>query len=141
MAEKNENKIDPFHIASIVCICIAFGIAAIFLITQIAGNHTTITNTNSSSSSSTTTTSGSKEAILENKLGSTEALSACQIYGERNYRNFKIHMITGKIIERAEDSSTWLFKYSAEADGYEKNMECYVTGTSSNPVVTKFYLY
>ena len=79
---------------------------------------------------------------LEEKLGIVESMTACRQYGERNYRNFKIHSVVGKIAEYASDDDTWFLKYYVDAEGYNnKTMECYVTGTSNSPVVTKFIVY
>lgn len=83
-----------------------------------------------------------REEALEEKLGRTEAMTACMLYGERNYRNFKMHSIVGKIAEYASDDDTWFLKYTADADGYKNlTMECYVTGTSANPEITEFTIY
>ncbi|MBR2753638.1 hypothetical protein IKF28_02860 [Candidatus Saccharibacteria bacterium] len=83
-----------------------------------------------------------REAKLEEKLGSVEAMTACKQYGKRNYRNFKLHDITGKMAEYPSDDNTWLFKYYVDANGYKNmTMECYVTGTSENPKVSKFMIY
>lgn len=83
-----------------------------------------------------------RKAALEAKLGSIEAMTACEQYGKRNYRNFKIHSILGKIAEEPADDNTWLLKYKVDADGYEGlTMECYVSGTSANPVITQFVVY
>ena len=83
-----------------------------------------------------------REAKLESKLSIITAMSSCEIYGERNYRNFKMHSIVGKIAEYAIDDDTWFLKYTADANGYKNlNMECYVTGTDSSPVVKDFKLY
>lgn len=83
-----------------------------------------------------------REANLENKLSIITAMSSCEIYGKRNYRNFKLHSIVGRIAEYATDDDTWLLKYTADADGYKNlTMECYVTGTDSSPVVKDFKLY
>ena len=79
---------------------------------------------------------------LEKKLSIVTAMTTCELYGKRNYRNFKIHSIVGKIAEYAVDNDTWFLKYTADADDYKNlNMECYVTGTDSSPVVKDFKLY
>ena len=83
-----------------------------------------------------------KEAKLEEKLSIVSAMTACEQYGENNYRHFKMHSITGKISESAFDENTWFLKYYVDADGYKnKNMECYVTGTTDNPQVSNFLIY
>lgn len=83
-----------------------------------------------------------RESALESKLGIVESMTACQQYGERNYRDFKMHSIVGKIAEYASDDDTWFLKYTADANGYKNmTMECYVTGTSSSPVIKSFNIY
>ena len=83
-----------------------------------------------------------REKKLEERLSIVEATTACENYGKRNYQNFKMHSILGKITESAYDENTWFLKYYVDANGYkELSMECYVTGTSSSPQVTKFLLY
>lgn len=82
------------------------------------------------------------EASLEEKLSIVESMTACERYGEQNYRDFKIHSILGKIAEYASDDDTWLLKYTVDADGYKDlTMECYVTGTTANPQVENFIVY
>lgn len=84
----------------------------------------------------------SMEASLEEKLSIVNAMTACEQYGKQNYRNFKIHSILGKIAEYADDENTWFLKYNVDYDGYEnRTMECYVTGTSAAPVVSRFLVY
>lgn len=83
-----------------------------------------------------------KEEKLEEKLGIVNAMTACQQYGERNYKNFKMHSIIGKIAEYASDDNTWFLKYYVDANGYKNlNMECYVTGTNDNPQISGFTIY
>jgi hypothetical protein len=83
-----------------------------------------------------------RDAKLEAKLSIINATTACQEYGERNYRDFTIHLIFGKISEYASDENTWFLKYYVDTDGYENlTMECYVTGTTSNPEVSDFLVY
>lgn len=82
------------------------------------------------------------ENSLESKLSIVSAMTGCQHYGERNYKNFKIHGITGKIAEYALDEDTWYLKYWVDADGHKNtNMECYVTGSTNSPQVSKFLVY
>lgn len=82
------------------------------------------------------------EAKLEEKLSIVSAMTACEQYGKRNYRNFKMHSIVGKISEYASDENTWFLKYSVDYDGYKNRaMECYVTGTTAAPEVSKFLVY
>ena len=83
-----------------------------------------------------------REENLEKRLSIISAMSACDLYGQRNYRDFKMHSIVGKIAEYASDDNTWFLKYYVDADGYtNRAMECYVTGTTDNPVVTKYLVY
>ncbi len=83
-----------------------------------------------------------REQALEEKLSIVSAMTACEMYGKSNYRNFKMHSIVGKIAESAYDDNTWYLKYYVDADGYKnKAMECYVSGTTENPSVTKFLVY
>lgn len=83
-----------------------------------------------------------KKEALETKLGSVEAMTACEQYGKRNHREFKLHSILGKITEEAKDDNTWFMKYKVDADGYENlTMECSVTGTTANPEVISFIVY
>lgn len=83
-----------------------------------------------------------REQTLEEKLSIVSAMTACEMYGKGNYRNFKIHSIVGKITEGAYDDNTWYLKYYVDANGYEnKTMECYVSGTTDNPSVTNFLVY
>lgn len=79
---------------------------------------------------------------LEKKLSIVTAMSACDIYGGRNYRNFKMHSILGRIAEYMLDDDTWLLKYRVDADGYTNLvMECSVTGTNNSPVIKDFKIY
>ena len=83
-----------------------------------------------------------REKRLEEKLSIVSAMTACEQYGKSHYKNFKIHSIMGRIAERASDDNTWFLKYYVDYDGYKnKNMECYVSGTTSSPSVTKFSVY
>lgn len=83
-----------------------------------------------------------REQALEEKLSIVSAMTACEMYGKSNYRNFKMHSIVGKIAESAYDDNTWYLKYYVDANGYEnKTMECYVSGTTDNPSVTNFLVY
>lgn len=83
-----------------------------------------------------------RQEALEAKLGIVEAMTACEQYGKQNYRDFDMHSILGKIAENASDDDTWFLKYTVDADGYEDlTMECYVTGTSDNPVVKQYNVY
>lgn len=83
-----------------------------------------------------------RNEALEKKLGVAEAMTACKLYGERNYRDFKLHSILGKIAEYASDDDTWFLKYTVDANGYnDLTMECHVTGTSESPVVEGFSIY
>lgn len=83
-----------------------------------------------------------REDALEEKLGLVESMTACEQYGKKNYPNFKLHGIMGKIAEYASDDDTWFLKYKVDADGYENmTMECYVTGTSASPQIEKFVVY
>lgn len=95
-----------------------------------------------SSSSSSSSASDAKKNELEKKLGSVYALTACEEYGKKNYRDFDIHKILGMVAEEAVDSDTWFFEYEVSADGYDgKHMKCFVTGTSDSPKVTNFSVY
>lgn len=83
-----------------------------------------------------------REAGLEERLSIVSAMTACEQYGKRNYRNFKMHSILGKIAEYANDDNTWFLKYYVDYDGYQNRaMECYVTGTTEHPSVSKFIVY
>lgn len=83
-----------------------------------------------------------REEALEKKLGIAESMTACQQYGNRNYRDFKMHSILGKIAEYASDDDTWFLKYKVDANGYsDLTMECSVTGSSQSPVVKSFTIY
>ena len=83
-----------------------------------------------------------KKAALEEKLGVSEAMTACQMYGKRTHRDFDMHSVLGQIAQEAKDENTWYLKYTVDADGYEGlTMECYVTGTSAAPEVTDFIVY
>ena len=83
-----------------------------------------------------------RQEALESKLGIVESMTACEQYGKQNYRNFKMHSIVGKIAETVVDENTWMLKYKVDANDYKDLvMECYVTGTSESPVVTKFDVY
>ena len=83
-----------------------------------------------------------REETLESKLSDIEAMTACDQYGKQNYRNFKLHSIVGEIAKYASDDDTWFFKYKVDADGHEQlTMECYVTGTTDNPIIKEFNIY
>ena len=83
-----------------------------------------------------------REENLSRVLSIESAMSACELYGQQNYSGFKMHSIVGKIAEYASDDSTWFLKYYVDADGYtNKAMECYVSGTTSSPVVTRYLVY
>ena len=83
-----------------------------------------------------------REANLEKRLSKTSAMTACDVYGQRNYKNFKLHGVTGRVAEFASDDNTWYMKYYVDYDGYkDRSMECYVTGTTSSPTVVKFRVY
>lgn len=142
-AKTDEQKFGGLNIWLIVIISVAvlLGVAGISLaIADVSKNSTTTTTSTSSESSSVR--SGAKEDRLEKKLSSVNALTACELYGEQNYQNFSIHKILGQIAEYAYDEDTWYMKYSVDYNGYENRaMECYVTGTSENPVVSKFLVY
>lgn len=85
----------------------------------------------------------------EKIIGATEAYTACQMYGERQYPyGFKIHGIIGKIAEEPIDNNTgWYFKYTVDvtnafgATMKDKAMECKVHGTSASPNVDYFVVY
>lgn len=142
-AKIDEQKFGGLNIWLVVIVSVAvlLGVAGISLaIADVSKNSTTTTTSTSSESSSVR--SGAKEDRLEKKLSSVNALTACELYGERNYQNFSIHKILGQIAEYAYDEDTWYMKYSVDYNGYENRaMECYVTGTSENPVVSKFLVY
>ena len=83
-----------------------------------------------------------REAQLEAKLSINNATAACRMYGERYYRNFKMHSILGRLAEYAVDDDTWFIKYTVDYNGYKNRaMECYVTGTSGAPVIKDFKVY
>jgi hypothetical protein len=83
-----------------------------------------------------------REENLSRVLSIESAMSACELYGQQNYSSFKMHSIVGRIAEYASDDSTWFLKYYVDADGYtNKAMECYVSGTTSSPVVTRYLVY
>lgn len=83
-----------------------------------------------------------RESNLESRLSIVSAMSACDLYGQAHYKNFKLHGVLGKIAEYASDDNTWFLKYYVDANGYSnKNMECYVSGTTNSPAVTKFVIY
>lgn len=79
--------------------------------------------------------------LLEKKLSTTAALTACQQRGKQEYPyGFKTHDIGGVIQNfTPKDDNTWYYKatvdvtnaYGAAAAG--RNYECTVTGTTDNP--------
>lgn len=83
-----------------------------------------------------------KEELLEEKLGFVESITACELYGKRQYSDFKIHSVLGKIAQEVVDDDTWFIKYTVDANGRENLvMECSVTGTTDNPQVKNFIVY
>ena len=87
--------------------------------------------------------------LLEKKLSTTAALTACQQRGKHEYPyGFKTHDIGGVIQDfTPRDDNTWYYKatvdvtnaYGATAAG--RNYECTVTGTTDNPQVVGFNVY
>ena len=142
--KKPEAKVEGLNIGLIVlaAIGVPLAVAGISLAIADASKNSTTTTTTSTSSESSSVRSGAKEERLEKKLSAVDALTACELYGKRNYQDFSIHMAFGRIAEESYDEDTWYMKYSVDYNGYENRaMECYVTGTSENPVVSKFLVY
>lgn len=90
-----------------------------------------------------------QKGLLEKKLSTTAALTACQQRGKHEYPyGFKTHDIGGVIQDfTPKDDNTWYYKatvdvtnaYGATAAG--RNYECTVTGTTDNPQVVGFNVY
>lgn len=90
-----------------------------------------------------------REKALEAKLSTNAALSACRAYGKEQYPyGFKTHDILGVIQNfTPSDDNTWFYKATVDvtnafgATAKDQTYECYVTGTTDNPVVTEFNVY
>ena len=87
------------------------------------------------------------EENLNKKLDSASALEALETYGKTMYPNgFKIHMLTGKLGESADDENTWFMKYKAKykdssGNWVECTVEGQITGTTEEPKVVYFLVY
>ena len=87
------------------------------------------------------------EEVLGAKLNDADAIAAMERYGKKEYPyGFKVHTIIGKIACEAKDENTWFLKYNVTITNEygasrDTTVEANVTGTSSNPEVTYFYVY
>lgn len=98
--------------------------------------------TNNPNGTNTSSEPKTKEELLEEKLGFVESITACELYGKRQYSDFKIHSVLGKIAQEVVDDDTWFIKYTVDANGRENLvMECSVTGTTESPQVKNFIVY
>lgn len=78
---------------------------------------------------------------LMNKFDSSYAWAAMKEYGKFSYRNFKLHDITGQILEEAYDENTWHLKATANVNGQNCYCEAYISGPAGNPSVDSFSCY
>lgn len=87
------------------------------------------------------------EKRLQDKLSDVTAITAMELYGEREYPfGFDPHVALGEIACEPYDENTWFLKYevtitNAFGAEYDTVVEARVSGSDDNPKIDYFYVY